>query len=297
MENKIVFIINPKSGKRGKGPIRKEKVDAFIRENDLNARAVLTERVGHATEIAKQAIADGVERIVSVGGDGTMNEIAKVMVGTSIPLGLVPMGSGNGLARHLNLPLRFEDALEVVIGKRIIPIDTGEADGHPFFNVMGFGFDAMIGKRFNESKGRGFLIYLKEGFRALVTYRSDSYILLSDEDPVTISAYVLAVANSSQYGNDAYIAPDASLRDGKLNLVAIAPPGFLSAFILIWRIFAKTIYRSKRVQTFCSDDFRIRLSKPGFFHADGEIFDCGEEIRIIAKPQSLHLVLPLKRFA
>lgn len=294
MEKEIVFIINPISGKRMKGPIRKERVDAFIQRKGLDARSVLTERVGHATELAAEAISKGAKRIVSVGGDGTMNEIAKTMVGKSIPFGLVPMGSGNGLARHLGLPLRFEDALEAAIDGRIITIDSGEADGHPFFNVMGVGLDAEIGKRFNESKGRGFLTYLKEGLKVLLTYRSSSYTVVSESNGTPFKAYILAVANSSQYGNNAYIAPDASLEDGKLNFVAIKPPGFFGAISLIWRIFSKAIYGSRKVTAFCAEEIRIRLSQPGFFHADGEIFTCGEEIGIVARPQSLRVVLPAK---
>ena len=123
MQDEIVFIINPISGKRNKGSIRKEMVDAFIREKGLKARSILTEETKHATDITRKALKEGAARIVSVGGDGTMNEIAKEMVGTEVPLGLVPMGSGNGLARHLHLPLRFNDALEVAIGDHVIGID------------------------------------------------------------------------------------------------------------------------------------------------------------------------------
>ncbi len=295
MEKDILFIINPNSGKRGRGPVRKERIDAFIQEKGLNARSVLTERVGHASELARRAVENGVGRIVSVGGDGTMNEIAKVLVGTKVPFGLVPMGSGNGLARHLKMPLRFEEALEVAISGRILAIDSGEADGHPFFNVMGIGLDAEIGKRFNESKGRGFSTYLKEGLKVLLTYRSSTYMVKLGENESPFKAYIIAVANSSQYGSNAYIAPDASLEDGKLNLVAIQPPGFCGAIFLFWRIFSKAIYGSGKVTTFCSEEIRIRLSEPGFFHADGEIFDCGTEIGIVARPRSLRMVLPEER--
>lgn len=297
MQDEIVFIINPISGKRNKGSIRKEMVDAFIREKGLKARSILTEETKHATDITRQALQKGAARIVSVGGDGTMNEIAKEMVGTNVPLGLVPMGSGNGLARHLHLPLRFQDALEVAIGDHVIGIDTGEVNGHPFFNVMGFGLDAEIGKRFNEAKGRGFLTYLKEGLKAIVSCRSSKYTLMPGDGSVSIDAFVLAIANSSQYGSNAYIAPDASLKDGKLNVVAIQSPGFLGTIDLFWRMFSKAIYGSRKVKAFCSERIRIKLSKPGYFHADGEIFECGEEIGIVSRPKSLLMALPSEQFA
>ena len=297
MQGEIVFIINPISGKRNKGSIRKEIVDAFIKERGLKARSVLTEEAKHATDIARQGLKEGAARIVSVGGDGTMNEIAKDMVGTDVPFGLVPMGSGNGLARHLQLPLRFKDALEVAIGDQVIGIDTGEVNGYPFFNVVGFGLDAEIGRRFNEAKGRGFITYLKEGLKMIVSSRSSKYRLTLDDGCVSIDALVLAIANSSQYGSNAYIAPDASLKDGKLNVVAIQSPGFLGTIGLFWRIFSKSIYGSRKVKAFCSERINIRLSKPGYFHADGEIFECGEEIAIVSRPKSLLMALPSDTFA
>ncbi len=292
-----VFIINPTSGKNRKGPVRKEQVESFIRRRNLKARAILTERAGHASEITRQALEQGAKRIVSVGGDGTMNEIAKVLVGTNVPLGLVPMGSGNGLARHLNLPLRFEAALEVAVSEKVVSIDTAEANGHPFFNVMGIGLDAEIGNRFNESKGRGFLRYLKEGWDTLFYYRASEYTLERKGETKNVDAYLIAIANSSQYGNNAYIAPDASLKDGRFNCVVIQYPGFFGALVLIWRMFSKSIYASKKVEAFCEDSMRIKLRHPTFFHVDGEILRCGNEIDIVSRPQSLRLVLPSDRFA
>ena len=297
MQDEIVFIINSISGKRNKGSIRKEIVDVFIKERGLKARSILTDEKRHASDITRQALKEGAARMVSVGGDGTMNEIAKEMVGTEVPFGLVPLGSGNGLARHLHLPLRFKDASEVAIGDHIIGIDTGEVNGHPFFNVVGFGLDAEIGKRFNEAKGRGFMTYLKEGLKAIVSCRSSKYTLMLDDGSVSIDAFVLAIANSSQYGSNVYIAPDASLKDGKLNVVAIQSPGFLGTIDLFWRIFSKSIYGSRKVKAFCSERIRIRLSKPGYFHADGEIFECGEEIAIVSRPKSLLVSLPSEQFA
>lgn len=170
-------------------------------------------------------------------------------------------------------------------------------NGHPFFNVVGFGLDAEIGKRFNEAKGRGFMTYLKEGLKAIVSCRSLKYTLMLDDGSVSIDAFVLAIANSSQYGSNVYIAPDASLKDGKLNVVAIQSPGFLGTIDLFWRIFSKSIYGSRKVKAFCSERIRIRLSKPGYFHADGEIFECGEEIAIVSRPKSLLVSLPSEQFA
>lgn len=292
MVEDILFIINPNSGTRNKGSIRKNKVEAFIRVKTLNASAMETSHAGHATEIAKRAMADGVRRIVSVGGDGTMNEIAKVLIGSDVSLGLVPMGSGNGLARHLNIPLNIDQAMEVAVSGQVTKIDTGEANGNPFLNVMGIGLDAEIGNRFNDSKGRGFLKYLREGWSTLFYYRSARYELVRKQSVEAVDAYLIAIANSSQYGNNAYIAPDASLQDGKLNFVIIQYPGFFGALILIWQMFAKTLYKSEKVEAFCEESITLLLSQPSFFHVDGEILECKDKIEVVTRPLSLGVVVP-----
>ncbi len=292
MQKKTVFIINPISGKGGKGPVRKRRVDAFIKEKGMNAVSYETQRSGHATELSQKALEDNAERVICLGGDGTINEVAKVMVSSGVAFGLIPMGSGNGLARHLGIPLKLNAALENILSGEERVIDTGEANGHAFFNVMGLGFDAEIGKRFNDTHARGFTSYLKEGLKAFKEYRSSDYTVKANGTTLDVNAYIVAIANSSQYGSNAYIAPDASIDDGLLNLVAIRTPGFFSSIDLFWRIFAKAIYGSKKVESLLSDKYRIELEAPGFFHADGEIFECGKEIDISVKASSLKIIAP-----
>lgn len=286
----LVFIINPISGKRFKGPIRKKKVEEFLSANGIKATVWETERAGHAVELAQKAIDAGVKRIVCVGGDGTINEVGRVVVGTQCEFGLVPMGSGNGLARHLRLPLSFVKAISRAAKGEAIAIDTGEADGHPFFNVMGLGFDAEVGRRFNEAKARGFFTYVREVWKAYRGYEASKYEISANDESKSVQAYVIAVANSSQYGSNAFIAPDASIQDGKLNLVAIAKPTLISMLVLVWRMFTKKIYRSPRVMPICSESFTLRLPGSSFFHADGEIFVCGSEMTIRTRPRSLRVV-------
>lgn len=286
----LAFIVNPISGKRFKGPQRVDSVRAFVAAGQLDAIVLETERAGHAPELAAQALEAGAKRIVAVGGDGTINEIGRVIVGTDCEFGLVPMGSGNGLARHLGIPLGFDASLKLAAGGSAIKVDTGEADGRPFFNVMGIGFDAEVGRRFNETEGRGLLNYMREGWKAFRGYESLQCDIESSKGVRSLSAYIVAVANSSQYGSNAFIAPDASMTDGKLNLVAIAQPNFVSFFVLIWRMFRKKLYLSPRVTPICSESFTLTLSSSGFFHVDGEIFRCGEKLVVKACPKSLNIV-------
>ncbi|MDQ8203151.1 diacylglycerol kinase family lipid kinase [Pelagicoccus sp. SDUM812003] len=290
MGKELAIIINPISGKREKGVVRRERVEAFLASHGLEADVWETQYAGHAPELTKAAIAEGAKRVVAVGGDGTINEVGRVVVGTGCEFGLVPMGSGNGLARHLGLPLNFHKALHLAALGASIRVDTGEANGHPFFNVMGIGFDAEVGRRFNETQARGFVSYMKEGLRAFRDYRSSRCDIASGGQLQSLRAYIVAVANSSQYGSNAFIAPDASLTDGKLNLVAITDPNFISFFVLIWRMFRKKLYLSPRVTPICSDNFVLTMPEAGFFHVDGEIFECRGEMTIKACPKSLSIV-------
>lgn len=290
MSSELAFIVNPISGKSLKGQQRIEKVRAFISSQGLDASVLVTERAGHAPELAAEALAAGAKRIVVVGGDGTINEVGRVVVGSDCEFGLVPMGSGNGLARHLGIPLGFEASLKLAAMGSAIKVDTGEANGHPFFNVMGIGFDAEVGRRFNETEGRGLFNYMREGWKAFRGYKTMRCEIETSSGSKALDAYIVAVANSSQYGSNAFIAPDASLTDGKLNLVAISEPNFLSFFILIWRMFRKKLYLSPRVTPICSERFILRMKSSGFFHVDGEIFRCGENLEVKACPKSLRIV-------
>jgi len=287
MQSETVVVINPISGKRNKGVARKERADAFIKQRGLDAVSVVTDYAGHAPLLVREAVENGVKRVVSIGGDGTINEVARELVGTGIEFGLVPMGSGNGLARHLGLPLTFESALANAFSGDAEPIDTGFANGHAFFNVMGIGFDAEIGKRFNESHARGFGSYLKVGLDTFKTYESKRYIIASGEERRELYAYIIAVANSSQYGSNAYIAPDARINDGILNLVSVKYPGVLGALALGGRLLTRRTYGSSSVTAMRGSRFVINLEEPGFFHVDGEIFECEDSIEIRVEPNSL----------
>ncbi len=287
---KTAFIVNPISGIRAKGVNRVRRVAKFVESKGLDATLWETAFHGHATQLARQALESGYERVICVGGDGTINEVGKVLIGTGIRFGIVPMGSGNGLARHLGVPLEFEKALEFSVSDCSKYIDTGEANGHAFFNVMGLGFDAELGKRFNESKSRGFLSYFKIGFSVLSKYRSVVYRIESIEGVQSTKAYIVAIANSSHYGSNAYIAPDASVTDGKLNLVAVSTPGAIQSFFVGLRLFNKSIYASRFVKGIAASEFTLGLPAPGFFHVDGEIIECGETVTVVARPKSLRVV-------
>jgi len=290
---KACFIVNPVSGKASTRPRRRERLETLAQRLGVAADIRITIAPLHARELARAAIDEGFERVVSVGGDGTMNEVASAMVNTGVPLGLVPLGSGNGLARNLGLPLGFDRAVEVALSGSPRLIDSGRVNGQAFFNVMGAGFDAELGRRFNNSRRRGFLSYIGLGLTAFTTYRRRRYrIGAKGRAPVEIEAFLLSVANSTQYGNGAHIAPGARLDDGRLDLVGITTGNPLLAPGLLVRLFAGTIDRSPHAVTICSDRFEVVRDSPGPVHTDGEIHYMDTKLEIETLPGSIMVVVP-----
>jgi YegS/Rv2252/BmrU family lipid kinase len=292
---KTRFIFNPCSGRNLRHPWLVSALQAFIAAQGIDASIVFTERPGHATELAQAALDDGCQRIVAVGGDGTMNEVAQALVGARAALALVPCGSGNGLALHLGLPLRPRRALALLADPtaRVVAIDTGTANDRPFFNAMGLGFDAEISRRFNRLTRRGLAAYAHTGLTAFFRHRHER-VTVSDGNGTreTLDAFIVAVANSDQYGNNARLAPGARVDDGLLDLVTVSPPGVLGALPLVARLFAGTFDRSPRVRRFQGARFLVERPRPGIIHPDGETHATGPAVEISVRPRSLLLLVP-----
>jgi YegS/Rv2252/BmrU family lipid kinase len=270
-------------------------IRTFIAGHELNADLVFTDRRGQATELARAAVADGCERVVAVGGDGTMNEVAQALVGASAALALVPCGSGNGLALHLGVPVQPWRALSLLVdpSARVVNIDTGTANGHPFFNAMGAGFDAEISRRFNRLARRGMVAYLRAGLGAFAHHRSEPVGFCDGNGRrETINAFLVVVTNSDQYGNHARMAPGARVDDGLLDLVVVRQPGVAGAVTLLARLFLGGFDRSPQVRHLRSARFLIERSAPGLIHTDGETHETGAVVEVVVHPRSLRLVVP-----
>jgi YegS/Rv2252/BmrU family lipid kinase len=292
---KIRFIFNPCSGKNRRHPWLVPAIREFIATHRLDASVIPTERPGHATELAREALAAGCEWVVAVGGDGTMNEVAQALIGTSAALGLVPCGSGNGLALHLGIPTNPRAALHLLAEPRaqVVAIDTGTANGHPFCNAMGVGFDAEISRRFNRLRRRGFLAYARTGLAAWFRFLPQTVTISNGSGSVErLEALIVAVANSDQYGNYARIAPRARVDDGALDLIAVRPLNLLSTATLIVRLFAGSVDRSTRVRRLCGGRFVIERPTPGLLHTDGETHDAEARVEVVVRPRSLHIIVP-----
>ena len=284
---KTRFIVNPRSG-RATHALAEVRAFAARRGGEI----FLTERAGHAGELARAALAAGCDRIVAVGGDGTMNEIAAVVSGSTATLGLVPCGSGDGLGRHLGIHGSVARALTILDHGHTRLIDTGIADGHPFFTAAGIGFEAEIAHRFNRLQQRGFLRYLTTSAVAWREWRAQDYVVSHAGRRESFHAFTLAVANADQYGNNARIAPGATVDDGQLDLCAIPPVSLGNGVPLALRLFRGTIAGGRGVQSRRSHHFAIERAAPGWLHTDGELHEAGTRLEFSVKPASLRILAP-----
>ena len=257
MKKKIIFIVNPISGHHNKNHFP-NLVESSIDKNKYDYTIVFTEYANHATELTMKAIEDGYEYIAAVGGDGTINEVAKCMIDKEQTLVIIPFGSGNGLARHLGLPFKVEKLIKDVInnGKKY-KIDTATMNGVPFISLAGIGFDAMIADYFAKDENRGFLTYAKLITEKYPNYRQKEYTLIMD-DKTTIECkpFFVTFANSSQFGYNAEISPKASVQDGLLDVCIFKKPNILEVPIVATYFLAKQIdksnfidiYKAKKIQ-------------------------------------------------
>jgi diacylglycerol kinase (ATP) len=289
---KLRFIFNPHSGHNARNPHLLVRAREFIAEHRLNATVVATERPLHATELARRAVDEGCEIVVAIGGDGTMNEVGTALIGTPATLGLIPCGSGNGLGRHLGIPGPGKGAFRTLLNGRTRLIDTGSANGHVFINAMGLGFDAEISDRFTRVKRRGLSAYVRVTMTAWRRFEPVALTVRTPDAQIETKAFIAAVANSDQYGNDCYIAPGARVDDGLLDLTVIRPVGFWRALPLAVRLFTGTVARSSSVVCLRSAQFTLGRPAAGLIHTDGEPRHTTAEIEVAVKPQSLRVLVP-----
>ncbi len=290
MKKNILFIVNPISGGKKKQAFPKE-ADKYLDKNKFTANFVFTEYSGHAQQAAKEAIISEVDIIVAVGGDGTINEIATILAGTNKLLGIIPCGSGNGLARSMGIPLLPEDAILALNRLNSSQIDTAVFNERDFFNIAGMGFDAHISAQFADLKTRGLKGYVKTTFAEISKYKPQNYIITVDGKTYEHEAFMLSIANSSQYGNNAHIAPNASLTDGLLDVCIIKPFPLYQLPLMGYHMFSNTADKSKYVEIIQGKNIEIVREQSGPVHLDGEPSAMGEKITIGIKHLNLNVLV------
>ncbi len=289
---KVRFIYNPFSGHNRRNPHLQQRAVAFIAEHKLDGIVVATQRPGHATELAAQAVAEGCSLVVAIGGDGTMNEVAAALVGTPAVFGLIPCGSGNGLGRHLGIHQAGHGAFRTLLEGRPMPIDTGLVNGFPFFNAMGLGFEADIAVRFSRLSNRGLAGYFRAGVPAFFSHQTEQLVVHHGDTTAHLTAYTLAVMNSDQYGNDARVAPGARMDDGRFELICVPRVGFFGACHMLYRLGTDTFDQVEAVTRISGATFVIERGNPGWIHTDGEPRATAARLEISLKPHSLRIMVP-----
>ncbi|MDL2255494.1 diacylglycerol kinase family lipid kinase [Parabacteroides sp. OttesenSCG-928-G06] len=287
----IQAIINPISGVGSKRKIPQMIEDMFASES-CSVEITFTEYAGHASELTRQAVENGVHTILAVGGDGTVNEVAKAMLHSDTILGIIPKGSGNGLARELFIPMDVKKALEVVAKGHVSTIDSCSANGRTFFTTCGVGFDAAVSEKFACEKHRGSLTYLKNTIEEYLSYKPQEYELLIDDTIREEKAFLVACANASQYGNNAFIAPHANIGDGQMDITILSPFTPLDIGPLAIQLFTKQLDRNGKIKTLKGREVTIIRKSPGIMHIDGEPIQAEAEIHISMAPQSLKVYTP-----
>lgn len=291
MKTKIRIIVNPISGS-GRRKKALKMIERHLDTEKFEYSLVKTEYHRHAIELTKEAIADSCKAVVIVGGDGSINEVGATLSGTNVALGIIPAGSGNGLSRNLGISMNPKKAVENINNFNFRTIDTGIANGEPFMNMAGVGFDAAVSDAFHQQKTRGLFKYFMVGVPLLFNYKLQSYKINADGREFERKAWQIALANSSQYGNDALVAPKAKVDDGMLDAVVLNPMPIFQMFVNFYRLFRGTLHQSKYIKTFKFKQITITQERNDVAHLDGDPFKLGQEVNIKINPMSLNVIVP-----
>lgn len=284
-----LMLINPISGTRDKKGIC-DFTTSRLKEAGIDIDIVHTQHKGHGAELARQAAKDCTDIVVVAGGDGTVNEVASALMHTDTALGIIPCGSGNGLARSLGIPMDFEGAVDIIARNRPYAIDCGIAEGLPFFCTFGVGFDAVVTEKFSTGKRRGKMQYVRSALLEFINFTPDNYAMEIDGEIYTEEALLIAVCNTAQYGNNAYIAPRASLSDGLLDVTVIRNGSILHQAMAGIGLLSGQIDRNRYVDTFKAQEVKIIRLKDGPAQIDGEPLNLGRKINIKCQPSCLKVL-------
>ncbi len=293
-DKRIMLIVNPISGTGNKKDVP-EVVERTLAAEGYSTDVRFTGGRGDATMFASEASDKGYYGVLACGGDGTVNETARALCGSQTALGILPAGSGNGLARHLGIPMDVELAMEIVCQRNVVPSDYGSVNGVPFFCTFGMGFDAAVSHRFARQNHRGLLSYVRSALSEYVQFRPTTYTISANGKLLTEKAFLVAVCNASHWGNNAYIAPEASLTDGLLDITVVHSGSPIDAAVMGMDIFTGFISKNTMVHCFRAPAAVIYRSEKGEAHVDGEPMMLDEILDVKCHRGALRLFTPLDR--
>jgi diacylglycerol kinase (ATP) len=290
MKKSILFIINPISGV-GRHKTVERMVNDLLDRTLFDYEIAYTKAAKHAITIAKEAAQRGVNIITAVGGDGSVNEVGQALIGTNSALAILPAGSGNGLARHLKIPMDLEKALEVITRGHVNIIDTAELNGKPFMGMAGIGFDAKIGWEFARFGKRGFSSYLKVFLKEIKKYTPGVYKITTSSGTIEKKALLISFANGSQYGNNAAISPNSDIKDGLLDICILRPFPWYVTLPMAVRLFNGAMHGSRYIEIIQSAGVSVEQTDV-IAHIDGEPVEVGNQVQAKINPLSLKVIAP-----
>ena len=282
--------MNPISGTSNKAGIP-ELIANTLDTSLFDYEIKYTEHAGHAFELASEAKDEGADIVAAIGGDGTVNEVARAIVHSETALGIVPCGSGNGLARHLMLPMQLKKSIEIINHCEIHELDYGIINGHPFFCTCGMGFDAFVSMKFAEAGKRGPITYAENILKEGLKYKPETYEIEDESGTMRYKAFLISCANASQYGNNAYIAPQASMSDGLMDVIIMEPFDVIEAPQISIDMFNKTLDKNSKIKTFRTKKLHIHRKGPGLIHYDGDPIMEGEDIEVEIKAKGIKIIV------
>ena len=287
----ILAIINPVSGTGSKDKIPR-LIDTVVDQEKNDVSIVMSEYAGHAHEIATQAVNDGIEIVIAIGGDGTVNEVGSALCGTDTALAIVPSGSGNGLARHLRISMNASRALQVLNNGVVGQFDYCRINDKPFFCTCGMGFDAAVSYKFSNEGTRGFITYIKTALSEYIKYQPQDYVINIDGTELKEKAFVIACCNAAQYGNNAYIAPRATMQDGLIDVTVMHPFNMIESPLIGARLFLRQLNHDNHVSIYRGKHVIIERNQDDIVHIDGDPLVMPARVEIENVSRGIHILVP-----
>ena len=290
---RIGFIINPISGTKNK--LNYDiKIKKFFIDSSIIPTIELTKKAGDATEIAKLYVSKPFDAIIVVGGDGTINEVVNGIGESGVPMGIVPSGSGNGIARHLGISMILRKALEIIKQGEVQPIDLLCINDKLSVNVSGLGFDALVAHKFQNIEKRGLVSYLKIIVSEFLAYKPQSYSLTIDGKEYNRDAFLISIANSSQFGNNAFISPSSSVSDGEMDICIVKPFLKIESPLVIEQLMTGRLDKGKYLEVIRAKEVVIKQESE-IFHIDGDPFENGRSVNVRIIPSALNMIIPKRK--
>jgi diacylglycerol kinase (ATP) len=293
VKRKITFVVNPASGtNRSRSQEIPELIGKHLDQSAFEWNIVTNSEVGKGISLSKEAAEHGSEIVVAVGGDGTVNEVARGLSGTNTILGIIPAGSGNGLARYLGIPVDIVQAITLLNLGRSIKIDTVSINESLFLSIAGVGFDALVADKFAQANRRGFFSYFRIASREYPYYKPRKYIMDIDGEIVKRRALFISFANSDQFGYNTTIAPTADITDGLMDVCIVRKIPMFKAPLIATMLIAKKIDQSQYVEIIKAKQVSLRRRKNEVINIDGEPTMLTRDLFIKVNPLALQVIVP-----